>query len=261
MKTQKKTPNPAPNNRILSEHFLKVKSKLLEYSKHFDIADHGDIKGYGREVLVQEFLTNHLPNNIEYLTGEIIDQNDNRSGQVDIILKANNLPRIPLLGNMHLAFSDTVIAAIEVKSTLTTQHLSYALHNFNKIKQLNRNITVKFEATAIDLDKIPCILFAFKGLGKDAIIKNINDYARTHKAPLDTFSPDMIVVLESDFYICKNDGWLFPIAQPVEAYFRHWEGLPHENLVGIYIYLFNVLQGFMNCDNQLNIAPYFEKNR
>jgi hypothetical protein len=37
--------------RVLSDDFRKVKRKLLEYSGHFDIADHGDIKGYGCEAL------------------------------------------------------------------------------------------------------------------------------------------------------------------------------------------------------------------
>ena len=106
--------------RVLSEHFGKVKLKLLSLAEHFDIANHGDIKGYGREALVSEFLQTHLPDQVEYLTGEILDQTDIRSGQVDIILQSKQKPKIPLLGNIHLAFSDAVIVAIEVTFPFTS---------------------------------------------------------------------------------------------------------------------------------------------
>ena len=117
-------------HRVLSEHFGKVKANLLALAEHFDIAEHGDVKGYGREALVDEFLRAHLPDQVEYLTGEILDEDDARSGQVDIILQSKTRPKIPLWGNIHLAFCDAVIAAIEVKSTLTTQHLESSLQNF-----------------------------------------------------------------------------------------------------------------------------------
>ena len=142
--------------RVLSEHFGKVKLKLLSLAEHFDIANHGDIKGYGREALVSEFLQTHLPDQVEYLTGEILDQTDIRSGQVDIILQSKQKPKIPLLGNIHLAFSDAVIVAIEVKSTLNSQHLEAALSNFRKIKELRRNVILTMNG-AKPLPTIPCI--------------------------------------------------------------------------------------------------------
>jgi hypothetical protein len=125
-------------HRVLSEHFGSIKRRLVEHSRHFDIADHGDIKGHGRKALVQEFLESHLPAQVEYLTGEILDPNDRRSGQVDVILQSRAHPKVPLLGNLHLAFSDAVVAAIEVKSNLTTQHIETTFDQFAKIKALGR---------------------------------------------------------------------------------------------------------------------------
>jgi hypothetical protein len=88
--------------RVVSEHFGRVKSRLIEHSNHFDIADHGDIKGRGREALIQEFLQSHLPSQVEYPTGEILDESDHRSGQADVILQSRAHPKVPLLGNLHL---------------------------------------------------------------------------------------------------------------------------------------------------------------
>lgn len=245
--------------RILSEHFGRVKRKLLEYSGHFDIANHGDIKGYGREALVQEFLATHLPDQVEYLSGEILDPDDNRSGQVDIIVQSKLHPKVPLLGNLHLAFVDSVVAAVEVKSTLTTQHLAAALDQCRKIKALRRNVTLECDTPAAKLTSIPCIIFAFRGPSKETLMKSINKYAAKHNISLNMFCPDMVVVLEADYYLCKNDGWQFPIIPVEGAYFRDWSGLPHENLVGLYNYLNNVIQSFTASSSRVDIGQYFEK--
>ncbi|MUJ26333.1 DUF6602 domain-containing protein [Aliivibrio fischeri] len=245
--------------RLLSEHFGKVKKKLLQYSEHFDIANHGDIKGYGREALVNEFLKDHLPDSIEYLTGEIFDQFDARSGQVDIILQSKLYPKVPLLGNTQLVFSDAVMAVIEVKSTLTKQHLYATFEQFRKIKALNRQEVIKGSGLLSDLDKTPCIIFAFNGPSHKKLMEHINKYAALKKLDLKDFAPDIIIILDSDFYICRNDGWIFPpVASP--ALFRHWEGLPHENLVGIYTYLINLCSSYLYSPPSFRMAPYFDKS-
>jgi len=245
--------------RVLSDHFGKVKRKLLEYSNHFDIANHGDIKGYGREALVQEFLSTHLPDQVEYLSGEILDEDDRRSGQIDVILQSKQQPKVPLLENFHLAFSDGVISVVEVKSNLTTQHLTAALDQFRKIKSLKRNIVLDKGPSAAKLETIPCVIFAFKGPQKNTLINSINEYAKTNSISLNAFCPDMVVVLANDYYVCKNDGWQFPVVPIAGAYFRDWSGLPHENLVGLYNYLNNIIQLYLSEPRIINLGNYFDK--
>lgn len=246
--------------RVLSDHFGKVKNKLLEYSRHFDIAAHGDIKGYGREALVQEFLSTHLPDEVEYLTGEILDPDDQRSGQVDVILQSKRQPKIPLFGNVHLAFVDAVIAVVEVKSNLTTQHLSAALDQFARIKALRRRVVLQHNAVSAKLLSIPCLIFAFRGPSKGTLIRLINEYAQKKKTALNTFCPDMVLVLENDYYVCKNDGWQFPVEPVAGAFFRDWSGLPHENLVGLYNYLNNVIHVYSADPPSIRIGDYFDKS-
>jgi len=246
--------------RVLSEHFGRVKRKLIEYAGHFDIANHGDIKGYGREALVQEFLSTHLPDQVEYLSGEILDPDDKRSGQIDIIVQSKRHPKVPLLGNLHLAFVDSVIAAVEVKSNLTTQHLEAALDQCRKLTSLRRSVVLESNSLAAKLDAVPCILFAFKGPKKDTLLKSINDYAKKQSISLNAFCPDMVVVLDKDYYVCKNDGWQFPVVPIPGAYFRDWSGLPHENLVGLYNYLNNLIQSFGTASPRIDIGQYFDKS-
>lgn len=246
------------SHRILSKHFSYVKQKLLSFANHFDIAQHGDLKGYGREALAAEFLTSHLPDQIDLLTGEIIDTHDNRSGQIDLILQSKYSPKIPLWGNIHLAYADSVIAAIEVKSSLTTQHLNMILDASRKVKALNRSVVLKNGSLALKLDKIPYIVFAYSGVSRDTILKHINNYAVRYKVSLNDFTPDMIVVLDQDFYICRNDGWQFPIVPG--GYFRDWQGVGDENLVGLYNYLNNLIKAHISELRVLEINKYFDKS-
>lgn len=245
------------SHRILSKHFAFVKQKLISFANHFDIAKHGDVKGYGREALTGEFLESHLPNQVEFLTGEIIDTEDNRSGQVDIILQSKNSPKIPLWGNIHLSYSDSVIASIEVKSNLTTEHLKTSLKASQKIKALKRNVVLQ-GSQKLPISKIPYIIFAFTGLSKKSIFKQIEDFANENKVSIDDFSPDMIVVLDKDYYICKNDGWQFPIVSG--GYYRDWAGVSDENLVGLYNYLNNLILAYNSDERIIDIARHFEKS-
>jgi hypothetical protein len=251
---------PVSKHRVLSEHFARVKAKLLEYARHFDIVHHGDTKGFGREALVSEFLVTHLPDQFEYLTGEILDRSDQRSGQIDIIIQSKRSPKIPLYGSIHLAFADAVLAAIEVKSTLTTQHLDMALNHFRKIKSLKREYPIVGSSSQLDLETIPCVIFAFSGLAKDTVIRSVNEFARANNLPLSQFAPDLVVVLDRDYYVCRNDGWIFPVIPIPGAFFRDWVGLGHENLVGLYTYLYNITQSHLGSYRPFRIDPYFDKS-
>ena len=246
------------SHRILSKHFAFVKNKLISFANHFDIVKHGDIKGYGREALTGEFLKTHLPDQIEFLTGEIVDVEDNRSGQIDIILQSKNSPKIPLWGKIHLSFADSVIAAIEVKSNLNTEHLKTSLKASQNVKSLKRQVVLNDGTSKIPIKQIPYIIFAYTGLGTETVLKHINDFATVNKVKLPDFVPDMIVVLDQDYYICRNDGWQFPIVPG--GFFRNWEGDSDENLVGLYNYLNNLVLGYNSEERIINIARYFEKS-
>lgn len=246
------------SHRILSRHFAHVKYKLLSFASHFEIAKHGDMKGYGREALTEEFLKSHLSDQIDFLTGEIVDTEDIKSGQIDIILQSKKSPKIPLWGNIHLSYADSVIAAIEVKSNLTTQHLNISLDASKKVKALNRDVMLNLTPLQKPLNKIPYIIFAFTGLMETSILKTINNYASKNKIPVEDFAPDMIIVLDKDYYMCKNNGWQFPITPG--GYYVTWTGVADENLVGLYNYLTNVIVSYNSEERIVDIPRYFEKS-
>src|SRR5688572_30221250 len=123
--------SPTPvlmQNRHLYRYLREVRRQLEQFADITDLAAHGDVKGAPREGFVKAFLKNHLPSSIDYGTGEIVDADDNRSGQIDIILQSAISPRMTLLESVMLAFADAVLGIIEVKSTLTTASWSESSH-------------------------------------------------------------------------------------------------------------------------------------
>ncbi len=90
--------------------------------------------GSNREDILANWLTQHLPRAISpEIGGQIIDHSGHYSGQVDIVLYNNDVPRFG--GNpKQYYFAEGVIAAIQIKSKLTSATLTHALKNLETVK-------------------------------------------------------------------------------------------------------------------------------
>lgn len=203
-------------SKTLKAHFDKVRTNLISLSEHLSIAKHGDIKGAGREALINQFLKSSLPSQVEFYTGEILDKNDLKSGQIDIIVQAFTSPKIHLLNDLKIALSDSVIAIIEVKSNLTTgnmskeSHLKQALDTFRKVKALQRDHKLKGNSTHNNHPNTPCVLFSFSGPTIETLTTKLVEYSEINKITLDEFAPDLTIVLDKNYSIFRNDGWISP---------------------------------------------------
>lgn len=205
-------------SQTLIDHFVRTRLNLLALSTHLDIVNHGDIKGIAREALITQFLNTNLPSLVDWKTGEIIDCNDQKSGQVDIVLQSVSSPRVHLYNNIQISLADAVIATIEVKSTLTTasweesSHLKSALMTFQKIKSLHRDHKLKGTDQYHKPHKnTPCILFAFSGPTYETLIEKYITYSELNQIEFDDFAPDLTIVLDRGYAIFRNDGWITPI--------------------------------------------------
>ncbi|OZG70108.1 hypothetical protein BTA51_27910 [Hahella sp. CCB-MM4] len=98
-------------------------------------------KGSEREFLVDLFLSNVLPSQYRFGSGDITDHLSNRSGQVDIVVEFPFLPSIPIAGcdRFRLYLAESVACAIEVKSDLSNQW-EQALSTCQKLKGIKRSI-------------------------------------------------------------------------------------------------------------------------
>lgn len=106
-----------------------------------DQNNHSKIKGDRVEEHVREFLRQRLPQSVGVTSGEIIDANGKRSREVDVIVyDAMNSPLLfagDTAGSI-LVPAEAVIAAVEVKSKLRSEHVSELITHCRSIKSLSR---------------------------------------------------------------------------------------------------------------------------
>jgi len=125
-------------------HFNQLQTILTEFSKLIDNAEHPVNLGSAREALISNFLSTNLTELISFHTGEIFDTFDQYSGQLDIVLHPKSSPKLNLFGAINLFPLETVLAAIEVKSTLNTDNLpffqkyNYQKNEFTKIELIKQ---------------------------------------------------------------------------------------------------------------------------
>ncbi len=112
-------------NKKLLIHFNQLQNILTEFSKLIDNAEHPVNLGSAREALISNFLSSNLSELISFHTGEIFDTFDHYSGQIDIVLHPKSSPKLNLFGAINLFPLETVLAAIEVKSSLNTDKLPF----------------------------------------------------------------------------------------------------------------------------------------
>jgi hypothetical protein len=130
--------------------------------------------GAEREVFVQELMQKIFPNAYRFSSGEIIDRNSQRSGQVDLALEFPNEPTFPSpVANERLMFAESVIVVFEIKSSW--RQIDQVISKTKMVKALYRDIKwtmslddnegdPRFPADALELEKrIPVIGVFYNG--------------------------------------------------------------------------------------------------
>ncbi len=184
---------------------------------------------------------------VDFSSGEIFDSKDNRSGQVDIIIQSKSDPRIHIQGNEFIVLLDTVIAVLEVKSTLTTGKtgtLQNALRTIQKVKQLERKVLIDTK----DCEKrkphhaTPSFIIAYNGPNAETLVKDIElFYGDSPKKEW----PDHIVVLKQGYYLTKDNGWVHNMENPsTMPYFL--EQRSEYSLCALFVYLCELIQHWDN---------------
>ncbi len=105
-------------------------------------AGHPLHKGTPRENFLKTFLINHLSERVAIGQGEIIDarsQANEPRHQNEIVIYRRNFPRIAFDQTISGYLAESVVATIEVKSTLTKDELTKAVRAAHDIKELERH--------------------------------------------------------------------------------------------------------------------------
>lgn len=132
---------------LLNTHMDSVEDHLLAISRVPANSGHSLHKGTPREAFIREYLESHLSQNLAIGTGEIIDatsQPGESRNQIDIVLYRRNYPRLAFGGGIHAFLAESVVATIEVKSTLTSDELGKSIRAARRVKQLQHHVVRSF---------------------------------------------------------------------------------------------------------------------
>ena len=127
---------------MLKSHMDAFENKLLATSRIPANSGHSLHKGTPREHFITEFLQDHLPSNVAIGNGEIIDSNSQpaqQRNQYDIVIYNRSFPKLDFGGGISGFLIESVIATIEVKSTLTQKEFGNAAKAAFNSKQLQSN--------------------------------------------------------------------------------------------------------------------------
>jgi hypothetical protein len=80
-------------------------------------------KGSEREIFVDQFLSQVLPNPYRFGSGDAIDVAGSRTGQLDLVVEYPYLPSLPawVSASRRLYLSESIAAVVEVKSDIANQ--------------------------------------------------------------------------------------------------------------------------------------------
>ncbi len=169
---------------MLITHINQIESNLLHISKIPENSGHSLHKGTPREAFIKKILKTHLSEHIGFGTGEIIDSNsqpgENRN-QIDLVLYRKKFPKIDFGGDINAFLAESVIATIEVKSTLTKKGLYKSFNAIRCAKKLKKSL-YRGMTQGYTPPNILTFIIAYKGPKKTSTIKKwIDEYVVQNK--------------------------------------------------------------------------------
>jgi hypothetical protein len=144
---------------MLVSHMKAVEEHLLAISRIPANSGHSLHKGTPREAFIREFLEKHLNSTVKIGTGEIIDSRSKPSekrNQFDIVIYKQNYPRLDFGGGINGFLAESVVATIEVKSTLDRAGIEQAVRAARAAKLLE-----KHEVKSFSTGYIPPTILSF----------------------------------------------------------------------------------------------------
>ncbi|SDD66899.1 DUF6602 domain-containing protein [Pedobacter soli] len=214
---------------MLKTHFDAIEDSLAIKAKIPGNSGHPNHKGTPRELFIKEFLKSHLPESCSIGTGEIIDCNSKPGemrSQHDIIIYKSSYPKLDFGGGVSAFMVESVIATIEIKSTLNEQGVLQAVKAANIVKSLAESFDPQLHNEITNRKKpedIQNYVIAYDGPDDGRKVYNwiisshnklnlINislPVGRTEKQEINSNSVDGIFVLKKGFILFANQPIYF----------------------------------------------------
>jgi hypothetical protein len=145
-----------------------IEDHLLSIAKVPANSGHALHKGTPREAFIREFLEKHLNSTVAIGTGEIIDSRSKpreQRNQFDIVIYKRNYPKLDFGGGISGFLAESVVATIEVKSTLDKVGIEQAVKAAHRAKSLQKSETHVYRAGYVP-PAILSVVVAYDGPAK-----------------------------------------------------------------------------------------------
>ena len=210
--------------RELTKYFTQVEQELqIQYEQSRAVGNPLP-QGQLRENFIETVLMRHLPSRTQVaLNAQILDINDQRSQEQDIVLYRDDFPKIKMGNTPDLLLAESVIATFQVKSTLTRANFREDLNKVESVRSLARIDYGKASIWQFDpyQDRIKCYLVAYRGPKKMATLnKWVTDYFGDDSL-IKTRCYDIAWVMGTGLHLL-NDKFVFQSSSEAEfVTYRH----------------------------------------
>jgi hypothetical protein len=128
----------------MQKHYKGLTERMLsEISSISDSMSHQGEKGRNNELVLKQFLEQHLAKRYTVSTGKVLSANGSEGGQIDLIIHDRlDTPELVEGRAFRLVPVETVYAVISVKTTLTRGELQDAMHSIASVRSLPRTAAV-----------------------------------------------------------------------------------------------------------------------
>ena len=233
----------SPDKPVLFDYFNETANLLLSNYKRSAQQGSSTILGENRESFCSNFLNNVLPTRLSIKKGEILDSQNNRTGQQDVIIIRNDCASLAF-GLVNTYLVEGVFAVIEVKSNLTSDKLVEAGNSLEKVRKLSISTIGGFSSTV--LRRPLRIVFAYKGATWDTVDKTLEE----NKFEPEIF--DLICILERGIAI--KTGKLIGVPKGNQADYITVDG--KAAALG-FLYYYLVSYGINFLTSKINLQSYF----
>lgn len=198
-------------SEVFADVMAMAKKQLLANAEKAEAFAHKGLRGDERASQLISFLEERLPDRFAVTKGEAIDFQDNRTGQLDVVVyDKHTCPPLLEGGENALLPAEAVYAIIEVKTTLTQDELDSCYKHAKKVRSLlpfKKNfIAARVDGAAADDHNPRCIytVFAYKTNLSDSDwaqkeFDRVKKSSASQKAKIDSI--DRIIVLTRGFLI------------------------------------------------------------
>jgi len=240
------------------DYFQLVSDELLirlNQVKKF-IKKHNPTIGILTEEILRTFLKNNLPKSISVEQGFILSQNGEMSKQCDILIyDSHYFAPFYRINDIVVVPADSVIAVIEVKTTITKQIFHNVIDYFDNISSITSARKYLFVYKSCEISMLKNYFYSYKHKGDRQQFDH------------DTFEllPDEITGINNSFYLQKDYVILERDMIGYTSYFyENMEGTEISALQNFYLSIYNLVEKYNNkkmSEPKINRESYFgQKN-